>query len=728
MRNDLIYGEATYDDDALRDISAAVDTSLNGRVLDVDTMQITVKNPSKRAFFTSEEYAFYTADNLRFYARGVALDSVDQSVQADFLRGGSQQSLWYPSSMEHIGEEFYMLNLTSSLGRLLRMAHKGGIYTGQTAQTIIDDICGPVPHYIDPTFRDTALYGHLPNLSPSGENGAEMGSAKDNLLQVLFALNATVRDDAEGVLRIGNLSTGVASVLDEDCVFRNTTRIRYELPVTSVTVLEHQYIAGGETVTLFEGTTTAGQIIVFEQPMSNLDSQGFEILASNANYAVLSAGSGTLTGQAYIHTTREVTRAVSEATIPNPVRIEDATLVSLTNSATVVQRLAEYYAHRSWIECEASIIYEDAGDVVSVWDTLSKAMRQACIERISPLRSSNIMRGTISALIGYTPWQETPFVDQRVLLTGSGTFTVPTGVTQITVVLIGGGGGGNGGTNGADGTANSWAGRVDLHNHTFSANAGAGGEGGVGGLAGTAGKILRLELTVTPGQTFAYSCAAAGAAGAANGGAGTNGGETTFGAYSSAGGSVSASGYTDVTTGITYALPGAVGMDGGNGGKGGSASSGSASDGDAGADVGSYSGGDGGASAYSKYSGPTGKIKSTYANGGAGGGGAANSKPGGAGSPVTNIGNYTITSTGGDGADGDAGASGATYGSAGSGGNAGGGGGGTAGIYEYIYTANASPSYINGKYTPTAGVGGTGGAGGAGMPGCCILYFRQPAA
>src|SRR5690554_6195879 len=83
--------------------------------------------------------------------------------------------------------------------------------------------------------------------------------------------------------------------------------------------------------------------------------------------------------------------------------------------------------------------------------------------------------------------------------TSSGTWTVPAGVTEITVEAWGAGGGG-GGSN--------------------SNNSGGSGGGGGGHTTNT--------FSVTPGQSVAYTVGAGGAAGAANAGTGGDGGQTTI--------------------------------------------------------------------------------------------------------------------------------------------------------------------------------------------------------
>ncbi|MCU0832917.1 MAG: hypothetical protein MUC77_00575 [Chromatiaceae bacterium] len=85
---------------------------------------------------------------------------------------------------------------------------------------------------------------------------------------------------------------------------------------------------------------------------------------------------------------------------------------------------------------------------------------------------------------------------------GTTTWTVPTGVTSITVEAWGGGGGG-GGRAGSSGTATA--------------------RGGGGGA------YARGVLTVTPGSTYTLTVGAGGAGGAAGANAGSAGGNSTFG-------------------------------------------------------------------------------------------------------------------------------------------------------------------------------------------------------
>ena len=241
---------------------------------------------------------------------------------------------------------------------------------------------------------------------------------------------------------------GAASIIGPGSVHAANIQVKYLDPVSAVAVTEHQYIAGTEDVTLFEGTAQQGDVIEFDEPAHTLTAEGFTILESGANYAVLSAGTGKLTGKSYVHNRRVVTRTVTEGAAKNVEEIADATLVSLVNSSAVAQRMAAYYACREQLTVDVNPASEHAGHVVSLWNEWDKQQTLACIAS-RETKISGLLKSRTSALVGFLPPQpeSSEYFDERVILTGSGVWTVPEGVTSYTRVLIGGGRGGNGSWN-----------------------------------------------------------------------------------------------------------------------------------------------------------------------------------------------------------------------------------------------------------------------------------------
>ena len=358
--------------------------------------------------------------------------------KVEYFRSGSRVGVYYLQSVTRVGPKLYTLSALSAVGLLIVRPHRGGIYTGQTVAEVVAEICGDIPVLVETVYRGIKLYGWLP-----------IASARDSLVQVLFAIGAWLHTDENGTLRVQKLWDGAASIIGPGSVHAANIQVKYLDPVSSVAVTEHQYIAGTEDVTLFEGTAQQGDVIEFDEPAHTLTAEGFTVLESGANYAVLSAGTGKLTGKSYVHNRRVVTRTVTEGAAENVEEIADATLVSLVNSSAVAQRMAAYYACREQLTVDVNPAAEHAGHVVSLWNEWDKQQTLACIAS-RETKISGLLKSRTSALVGFLPPQpeSSEYFDERVILTGSGVWTVPEGVTSYTRVLIGGGQGGSSGHRG----------------------------------------------------------------------------------------------------------------------------------------------------------------------------------------------------------------------------------------------------------------------------------------
>ena len=477
-----------------------------------------------------------------------------------YEHNGKQIGIFYVQNIERIGATTYSFSAVSALGILAEGKHYGGIYTGQTVAEILPDICGTVPYEIKTNLTEIKLYGWLPIASP-----------RDNLAQVLFAIGAVIKTDLGGVLRIESLWDGISGELTQNQMYEGPS-IKYDSAVTQVVVTEHQYVEGGEETKLFEGTAQQGDIITFNSPMYELVADGFSILESGANYAKVSGGSGTLKGRAYIHNTREVVRDVSEAAEPNIKTVKDATLVSLVNSTAVAERLANYF---QWTETiQAPIVYqgEVPGNRVATWHPYDKTGVTACLES-ADINLSNTLKADETLLVGFVPPKpETGYITERVVLTGSGTWKKPAGVTRIEYVLIGPGQGGRAGKKGEPGSATTLSfsySVLGINTRYSGKHPGEGGKGGEGGAPGHGGKIYRGEMDLSVIDELEYSCGPGGTGATydeSNPEAeGNEGSATTLGDISSDLGSSSEFGYTDIITGEVYATTGLQGIAGGDG-------------------------------------------------------------------------------------------------------------------------------------------------------------------
>lgn len=714
------------------------------------------------------------SDSLEANSLTVTVFSNDKAImgfakndKVEYFRDGRRVGVYYLQTVERVGSAAYTLSALSALGRLITMRHVGGIYTGQTVAEVVPQICGPVAVMIESVYASRKLYGYLPYSNPDTRTGNGR-SARDNLSQVLFAIGASLGTDENGVMRVEKLWDGVSAAVTADQINEDSCSTVYETPVSAVEITEHQWVKSQDTVTLFEGTAEDGTLVTFENPAHSLTAEGFTITEQGDNYAILSAGTGTLTGKGYNHLTRIVRRTVTDGAEENVVPVSDATLVSLTNSVDVAKRMADYYRHRETIRVDVEPGTERAGRVVQIFHPWDKKMVQACVESRETV-ISGILNSQTSALVGFTPAQpeSAEYFDERIILTGNGEWEVPEDVRAVTAVLIGGAQGGRCGYGGnpaqlkTDSRSETILGSLTQHTTTKWA---IGGKGGEGGYPGAGGKILQSTLDVTPGQKISFTCGVGGlgaafdASNRANttdtpGALGTN---TTFGLLSSSTGASSDAGYLDPVTGEVFAPTGERGIAGGDGAGMQEevtddnllipTSSGSVTDEDGNV----WTGGatrldDRGqikATAGDDQS-FTGGLEDGYCGGavsyncGSGAAAGANGNPGNAagsfrlvavpsrGMPKTSI---TVTASGSasvNGADATLVPKKPTvYGKGGRGGY-GGGGDGATGISQTYYGGSKSGTRNN--YPGSVRTTGSNGAqGGPGGDGCIILYYRKP--
>jgi hypothetical protein len=641
------------------------------------------------------------------YSENTTLTEFIRNTPLTYFHNDEQMGIYYVQKISRKSINTYHFACTSTVGLLDETYHDGGIYTGETVREVCTDICSPLTCYVKSNIANIKLYGWLP-----------IATRRENLAQVLFAVGATLKVDYNGAIRIEGLWDGQSSEITASEMYAGGS-VEYATPVTEVIVTEHAYSQSAtETTELFKGTTSAGDKITFDEPCYDLAASGFSILASGANWATVSAGSGALTGKKYTHVTRQVMQQIKPKTrelvtqSDNTVKVENATLVSLVNATAVAERLAEYYSHNERINYKIAVKRETPGDVVKIAHPYGGTV-SGCIES-ADITVSGKLAAEESVLIDYFPpdigVQE--YYDTVEVLTQNGTWTVPENVTSARIVLIGGGSGGSSGCEGEDGKS--------VH------GGGAGGKGGVAGAGGAGGKVYSVEMDVTPGANYAVQIGAGGKGGvySADGSvAGTSGVQTKFGSLSSENGSSSDIGFADPVNNQFYAQAGDDGIKGGDGGNGGEANyTSDDSKVRAGKDGGNalgYAGGKGASGSAAKYDGQIG------VSGGGGGGGAAMGNAGGDG----NTGrlewtNFSLPEHTGQGwlAKGGAGGSGGNatiipntptmLGSGGGGGHGGGGGGG-GGLTQAVST-----------WSHSGGSGGSGSSGGDGAPGCVLIYYR----
>lgn len=202
----------------------------------------------------------------------------------------------------------------------------------------------------------------------------------------------------------------------------------------------------------------------------------------------------------------------------------------------------------------------EIGDVDTVWLNESTATTGRRMKQGFTF-SNGVMRGCKATLLQA---DGSYLFEEFAVISESGKWKAPAGVTTLRVVIGSGGQGGGKGTAGTMGVGSS------------DYSTGSPGYDGDTGPNGSGGRIWAGTININPEQEFDVHIGAGGKAADAEGVQGALGEDTTFGEYSSAFGEVFPIGYSDIANGASYGRTGVKdpkpgSSDGGAGGEGGSA-------------------------------------------------------------------------------------------------------------------------------------------------------------
>ena len=589
-KNKVICDGVLFTEEKIKSGSIFLSNSIAFEELGVDTldMELDLSVEVATIFAPADADGMLTSDNRlftvfpHFHILATDPSQFTYGKRVVYYRDDTIFSVFYMSSIRRVSKFFYAISCVSAIGLLGNLRHYGGLYNGQTMETVLRDIIGNAFQYtVAENVRNIPVYGWLP-----------VSTSRDNLRQLLFANGVAVKKSNDGNVSFELLNISVPFQIPDNRIMLGGS-VDFPAAASETVVVEHSFFSTAldETVTLYDGPVTAstfvspkgnrltGILVTFEQPAHSLSVEGVTILESGVNYAVLSAGGyAKLTGKKYTHTTREVVQSLSKNDSnmvgdKNVARVEDATLVNLTNSEAVASRVASYYSSARKIKSKMLVYTERPGDYVTFHNPFDE-VDEGLISSMDISISGTLLAQT-EFVAGYKPVSGGSYENVKIL-TGTGTYTVPAGKTKIHAVLIGGGSGGYAGLNGKAGVSDSQINDSSGHGYQQSYyKTGQGGDGGEAGQGGQGGNIYQTTIDVTPGQTISYNCGKGGSGGASNkdrtsesdySAPGQTGGATTFGNLTSNSGSPSEFGYMDIIFGKIYGKRGESGVAGGKGG------------------------------------------------------------------------------------------------------------------------------------------------------------------
>ena len=490
----LQIGEYTFSANDIKDIDEAVAVDLVGDALSVDVLNVTVFyiHSDAELFAPFGTRGIETRDGKLFatsrtYPQGRLTDAKRGEIVSFFI-DGEKHAQYYLDEISRVGENSYEISCVSGIGLLDSIYFGGGMYEiasgvtfGEVFALMIGGSVGVAENNIVPIIGgifDCSMEQRLSNQLISGR--LPYDTVRENLHRMLLGYGATLTKTPDGGVLVTYLYNNEnPEEISADYTYDEGKVVNTQ-PKSQVQITEHTYINNGtsdEVVTVYDASTSGianHSLIKFEEPLHNLEGTGSVVIEeSNCNYAIIT-GTGTLKGYKYIHTRKVITKGTS-ITKDNIVTLSDLELINPINSANILDRLYNYYTNATEIESDFVLQNQKCGRQYKFKDVFGDT-RVGFLSKMD-IESSGIRKANAKFICNYIPTSQGNKYSRSVLLTGSGTWEVPSGINAIKAILIGGGNGADGAYNGENGGTGS----IHSSEYGYTFGGSQGGKGGAGG-------------------------------------------------------------------------------------------------------------------------------------------------------------------------------------------------------------------------------------------------------
>lgn len=531
----------------------------------IDTLEIQCRYDRMHRVFAPSDYdGIQSADGLSFRSRESAAGSVLDIPYATglwYFNDDQYIGKFYVSDARRTGKNVYTITSVSAMGVLDGLTYYGKLFLNQPLSDVLNDIIltdglrATNTPFLTALAESIVLSDGLDAVKVSG--WIPSCTKREALHHVLFAQGLNIFKAENDAFLISRISASSVGGIDPGNVY-DSGSVDLTDRVKVIEVTEHSFVPNqnAEDVVLYDNTEAAVDMeatVSFDAAPIMVDTitatGTIKIKQKNENCAVVS-GVGTLTGKPYSHTSHTITRTNNSVIDGETITVSDATLVNSLNSNAVADRLFAYYTQRKQMQLPIVLHGERCGLKYGCASPYGDDV-DAYIAAMT-INASAIAKADCRMISGYVPPKGSGEFSHCVLLTGSGTFTVPEEVLnadnpRIRFVLIGGGDGGYKGENGESGSSSVVQYRTNL------------AMPGKPGKNGQPGKIVIVQFDGSDVLSrFYYYC---GTGGTGDSGYGPRtGGNTRL--YSdkvwgteiatSASGSVRDDGYLDILSGKRY--------------------------------------------------------------------------------------------------------------------------------------------------------------------------------
>lgn len=323
------------------------------------------------------DFKVYSSEFSLLDPKGIySLLQKKQDVTVTEFIDGKKRNMgtFYLDAPESASDDTVSMSCIDAIGVMDQTSFKGGLYNNKLAKDLITEIMisAGFPFILDSSFDTTTVTGWLP-----------ICTHREALQQVAFAIGAIVDCSRAEAVRIYPVPTLVTKSISKDMKQQGHS-VKQKSLVTGVEVTAHKYVASTESSELYKGVLPAGNHeIVFNEPKHSftITGTGAKILEEHCNYCILNVTANsevTLSGKNYSDAMNKV--AVYMPELPanekkNILTVEDATLISESNSNAVAQRLYDYYQRRIEDTGEMFFTDEETGTIVTMESMSNKSIK-----------------------------------------------------------------------------------------------------------------------------------------------------------------------------------------------------------------------------------------------------------------------------------------------------------------------------------------------------------------
>lgn len=268
----------------------------------------------------------------------------------------------------------FFLDSHDAIGVLDGNEFSGGIYTGQSVESVLDEMFAgeDFSFCLDAAFQNTLLHGYIPYTTK-----------RNALVQIAFAIGAIVDTSYGDCVSIYPQQTAATGEFSNQDTFDGVTLEHSDI-VTGIRLTVHNYQPSEEIEELYNDPLDGTAEIVFSDPHHSLSITGGEIKKSGSNFAVV-AGTGAnvvLTGKKYTHLTSQLLKENPDIVFNKNIKeIQDATLINSGNAQQAIDRIYNYYQRAESVVGDVLLKNKKLGQVIVI-DTMYDGKRTGTIESI----------------------------------------------------------------------------------------------------------------------------------------------------------------------------------------------------------------------------------------------------------------------------------------------------------------------------------------------------------